>query len=191
MPYLTTLADGSTPSAIPLFNDVHHNFIVANYAADGGCLDNDDGSAWYHIHHNFCVFGGAKTDFDGHEKQSWANLHIYPSVYGPKCYGMLQGFPAEGFAEGYFGNTCVLQNAGEQVYSGGPDVKGLTPAAFARVMVLGNNTIFAPSGSVGGPPGFATYQEFMAAGFDNTTTISGDMPAAATIVSWARALLFE
>jgi len=43
MPYVTLVGDGVTPSAIPAFNDVHHNMIVANYAADGGCLDNDDG----------------------------------------------------------------------------------------------------------------------------------------------------
>ena len=42
-------------------NDVSHNMIVANFAADGGCLDNDDGSAWYLIHDNFCVFGGHKV----------------------------------------------------------------------------------------------------------------------------------
>jgi hypothetical protein len=58
MPYVTLVGDGVTPSAIPAYNDVHHNMIVANYAADGGCLDNDDGSAWYKIHDNACIFGG-------------------------------------------------------------------------------------------------------------------------------------
>ena len=62
MPYVTMVGDGVTPSAIPAFNDVHHNLIVANYAADGGCLDNDDGSAWYKIHDNACLFGGHKSD---------------------------------------------------------------------------------------------------------------------------------
>jgi hypothetical protein len=54
LPYATdvNIKAGST---IPAVNDVHNNFIVANYAADGGCLDNDDGSSYYHIHHNFCV----------------------------------------------------------------------------------------------------------------------------------------
>ena len=47
------------------WTEADSNFIVANYAADGGCLDNDDGSSWYKIHHNFCVFGGHKGDFDG------------------------------------------------------------------------------------------------------------------------------
>lgn len=59
LPYVTDIATGA-PSSTPALNDVHNNFIVANYAADGGCLDNDDGSAYYEIHHNFCVFGGHK-----------------------------------------------------------------------------------------------------------------------------------
>jgi hypothetical protein len=46
MPFVTLVRDGVTPSAIPAANLVHHNFIVANYGADGGCLDNDDGSSW-------------------------------------------------------------------------------------------------------------------------------------------------
>lgn len=37
---------------------------VANYAADGGCLDNDDGSSYYNIHHNYCVYGGTPLTFD-------------------------------------------------------------------------------------------------------------------------------
>ena len=58
LPYITEIRDGKTPSTIPAWNNMHHNFIVANYAADGGCLDNDDGSSYYDIHHNYCVFGG-------------------------------------------------------------------------------------------------------------------------------------
>ena len=46
LPYITTVRNG-TASTIPAFNEAHHNFIVANYAADGGCLDNDDGSSYY------------------------------------------------------------------------------------------------------------------------------------------------
>jgi hypothetical protein len=38
MPYATTLRDGKTLSAIPAFIVAERNFIVANYAADGGCL---------------------------------------------------------------------------------------------------------------------------------------------------------
>jgi len=62
MPYITTVADGVTPSAIPAMNVVSKNLIVANYAADGGCLDNDDGSSYYSIDSNFCVYGGHKSE---------------------------------------------------------------------------------------------------------------------------------
>ena len=59
---------------------MHHNFIVANYAADGGCLDNDDGSSYYSIRSNFCVYGGHKQNFDGHDKHAAHNLYVYPQV---------------------------------------------------------------------------------------------------------------
>ena len=39
LPYITDIRDGQNPSTVPAMNDVGHNFIVANYAADGGCLD--------------------------------------------------------------------------------------------------------------------------------------------------------
>ena len=57
MPYVTLVRDGKTPSAIPAPNMVHHNFMVSNFGADGGCLDNDDGSSFYNIYENFCVYG--------------------------------------------------------------------------------------------------------------------------------------
>ena len=108
MPYVTMVRDGVTPSAIPAFNDVHHNMIVANYAADGGCLDNDDGSAWYQIHDNACLFGGHKSDFDGHSKWSFDNLHLYANVYGDRCVEIgAQVLPLPGFPDIYANNTCV------------------------------------------------------------------------------------
>ena len=42
-PFLTDVADPKAPSLIPLYNEIHHNFFVANYGANGGCVDNDDG----------------------------------------------------------------------------------------------------------------------------------------------------
>ena len=44
-PYFTDVPP--VPSAEPLYSRLHNNYIVANYAADGGCYDNDDGSSWY------------------------------------------------------------------------------------------------------------------------------------------------
>ena len=42
MPYVTMVRDGITPSAIPAYTNFTRNFIVNNYAADGGCVDTDD-----------------------------------------------------------------------------------------------------------------------------------------------------
>ena len=69
---------------------VEHNLVVSNYGADGGCLDNDDGTSYYEIRENVCFYGGHKSDFDGHGKVSTRNLHVHPSVYGTKCVGELQ-----------------------------------------------------------------------------------------------------
>jgi hypothetical protein len=189
MPYATTLRNG-TLSAIPAYIVATRNFIVANYAADGGCLDNDDGSAWYQIHHNFCVYGGHKSDFDGHSKQSFGNLHVYPQVYGPRCFAILQAFPAPGFAEEYFNNTCILANAGENVVTV-PRVGNLKPADFAQRILLANNTVYVPGGSAPGPQGFANYSAFVEAGFDAGTVLRADMPDGKTIAEWGAALVFE
>ena len=83
LPFFTTVRDGATPSTVPALNDVHNNFIVANYAADGGCLDNDDGSSYYAIHHNFCVYGGHKQNFDGNSKTGDHNVYVFPQVGRP------------------------------------------------------------------------------------------------------------
>jgi hypothetical protein len=42
-PYLSDVGgeDGMTTTAEPAYSRLHNNFIVANYAADGGCYDND------------------------------------------------------------------------------------------------------------------------------------------------------
>ena len=52
--YITTVATGK-PSFIPAVTEISYNFIVADGDADGGAVDNDDGSSYYDIHHNFAV----------------------------------------------------------------------------------------------------------------------------------------
>ncbi len=141
------------------------------------------------MHHNFCPYGGAKADFDSHSKWSFSSLHVYPSVYGPKCYGILQDLPAAGFTEHYTNNTCILSDAGQPVLSiHGTD--GKSPAEFALSVLLANNTIYVPNGDAAGPTGFANYSAFIAAGYDNGTVIKADMPSADLILQWARQLLF-
>ena len=65
--YLTTLRDGKTASFDPLPRTIQGNYIIANYNAAQG-VDNDDGSSWFHIHHNlFYQAEGFKMDYGGHD----------------------------------------------------------------------------------------------------------------------------
>lgn len=195
MPYLTLVRDGVTPSVIPADNDVRANFVVDNMAADGGCWDTDDGSSWYLFRYNFCVFGGHKSDFDGHSKRSVNNLHVYPSVYGPRCLQIgAQRLPMAGYPDVYVNNTCILASADDHVVA--LDVPGddwPNAASFPSQLLLANNTVYAPGGTPGyeGPGGYKTYAAFQAAGYDTSTVIRADVPDASTIISWAAALLAE
>jgi hypothetical protein len=65
---------------VPAANIINRNFMVANYGSNGGCVDNDDGSSFYNITNNFFVFGGHKSDFNGHSKLSWGNVNVYPTA---------------------------------------------------------------------------------------------------------------
>jgi hypothetical protein len=173
LPYITEIRDGKTPSTVPAVNNVHNNFIVANYvslsfacfetvsscssqfsrfvqAADGGCLDNDDGSSYYDIHHNYCVYGGHKQNFDGHSKRGFANVYVYPQVYGAKCVDEEtqgentgtsgpHGLPPKGYAEAYTDNICIL-SAGAPYLSVGGALDDRTD--FEDGLQLRNNTIY-------------------------------------------------
>lgn len=101
----------------------------------------------------------------------------------------MQQFPAPGFQEVYVNNTCIL-NAKQDIVSI-PTVGSLTPASFATMLVIANNTIYTPDGAgAPGPKGFASYAAFIAAGFDSGSVLRSDVPDAATIIEWARALIF-
>ena len=99
-----------------------------------------------------------------------------------------------GCADVYVNNTCVLANAGDQVVDLGVGDRVLpAPADFAQRLTLAGNTIFAPGGApaYGGPPAasgpLSTYADFQAAGYD-TSVVRADVPDAATMIAWARAM---
>jgi hypothetical protein len=109
--YITTVATGQ-PSYIPAVTEIHHNFIVADGDADGGAVDNDDGSSHYSIHHNFGVYGGAKiSNIGGHSQTIHSNVFAFPSVYGPSCLWIGQ-WTKQGYGPHMYNNTC-LQNPGD------------------------------------------------------------------------------
>lgn len=194
LPYVTTVRDGVTPSAVPAVNVIQHNLIVSNYGADGGCVDADDGSSWFDIVSNACFFGGHKTDYDGHSKRSLSNLHVHPSVYGPTCVGLsAQQLPPAGFAEAYMNNTCILSTAGEPVLRFADYVRVASPANFTQQMLVAHNTIYAPNGDAGVRPGkylnISSFAAFSAAGYDRGSVVLSAMPSDDVVAAWARALL--
>jgi len=201
LPYTTEINTGK-PSTVPKLNDVHNNFIVSNYAADGGCLDNDDGSAYYSIHHNFCVFGGHKQNYDGHDKHASFNVYVYPQVYGVKCIdeetqGLYMhtagpgGLPPAGHGESYKNNICILPKSNDPYMESGGNISH--PAQFNSGLALGNNTIYAPGGNVSltiAYTGTFTFEQFQAMGLDLTSRVSADMPSNEQILEWARPLIY-
>ena len=213
---MTDVRDGHTPSTIPAVNDVHNNFIVSNYAADGGCLDNDDGSSYYAIHHNFCVYGGHKCDFDGNNKISSFNVHAYPSVYGTTCVVVgAQSLPVKGYAEGYHDNKCVLPAASapylklegglsgpepngmptwpssRQAIAHGLDGSAASLKAFNDGFIVGNNSVYTADGlaTITCGKDKLMSDKFQAAGYDKSTTFSKQMPTNEVIIGWAKGLL--
>lgn len=177
-PYLTLVYNG-TPSLMMKWNNIHRNFMVANYLAQGA-IDNDDGSAYYHVHSNFFVYGqqGLKSDFAGHDIVHERNIYAYPSGV---CMGdgTLQ---LPGHEDGFMNNTCIISGKGSKYAQ--YDCNGNRSA----LPVMGDNKVYTLSGQATecgvtvqqyqGPPWFR----------DKGTTVA-TLPAPAEIIGWAKDLL--
>jgi hypothetical protein len=139
----------------------------------------------YHIHHNFCVYGGHKSDFDGHSKRSDNNLHVYSSVYGARCVGVgAQFLPVAGFQEMYINNTCILGDANDEVY-GLPFQDAFPPHAqvsnaseFQARFISGGNTIYIPNATARGVGPFKTVRMHALAAAAAQTSAMSDTPRA-------------
>ena len=190
VPYLFPWPNGTANGIKPSYDELAYNFIVAGGGANGGSFDHDDGSSFYYDHDNFEVYGGHKSDFDGHSKRSYNNIHAYSNVYGSKCVGIMNlphASPNNFFAEGYWQNKCVLADAGDGYLDLGSPCS--VDSTLANRMILGNNTIYAPNSSVTVSCGKSyTFAEWAATGADPGTTVA-DLPSAATIIGWARETL--
>ncbi len=128
----------------------------------------------------------AQSDFDGHAKRSFNNIHAYANVYGPKCTG-ISNLPhaAENdfFAEAYSGNKCILSGDDGYLNLGG----GCVPdATLANRIIIGNNTIYTPNASTSVSCGKSyTFPEWVALGLDKGTTVQS-LPTADQIITWAK-----
>jgi len=135
-PYITTIGrHAPQPSVFPQMRNIHHNFMLANYNSQEA-IDNDDGSSFYHTHHNFFVFGdaGLKSDFGGHD--NWHDNNIY--AYAGSCFGLGNNLR-------FVNNTCILR--GDRGYN--------SDCNLPSGMNVSGNYVSTPSGTLsvcGGHP---------------------------------------
>jgi len=131
--YVTDVLNG-TPSVIKQWDDISHNFIIANYNSQEG-IDNDDGSCYYHTHHNVMSYSGngMKNDFGGHDNVHHNNLYAYVG----KGFGICSQLPGH---EDYFYNNTVVMTA-DGNYGGGA-------CSGDAITVVHDNSIYTPHGNV-------------------------------------------
>jgi len=197
VPYTINYPNGTDSGGLkPSYDEISYNFLVAGGGANSGALDHDDGSAFYLDHHNFQVYGGHKSNFDGHSKRSAFNIYAFALVYANSCGRVFPSLPPPSpgglFAEAFTGNTCILGGASDLYFDLGRS--GCTPGpALASQMVFGNNTLFAPPGAGAGAVKCGgqtlSFEEWVASGSDPGSTLNGTVPSSQEIVAWARELL--
>merc|ERR1712019_81196 len=168
-PYLTTVNDG-TPSMRMAWREIHHNFLIDNYSPQEG-VDNDDGSAYYHTHHNFMMYGhqGMKNDFGGHDNHHFDNIYAYIGR-AMGVTGTLDGH------EDYFYNNKVVMTGTDVGNINCKDVK----------TVLKDNSYFTPDGTLSECGG--NLSQAQANGFDIGSTVAST-PSDDDILGWASELL--
>lgn len=182
-PFLTTLFDGQTPSFVPRVRTIARNFIFANYGASEA-VDNDDGSSWFHIHHNvFYQSEGFKMDYGGHDSIFEDNLVISdPSKYSQKCVGFGDFEPGHGHVVRR--NKCVVPSSDRAL-------------AYLDVCEAGNahlfvNEYFSPNGTAiyeCGDVGTHTLQEVQVKYGLEFGSIVRTTPSEYTLMAWTRKIL--
>jgi Right handed beta helix region len=138
-PFLTDIRDG-THSFVPERRVIAYNLIFANYGAAQG-VDNDDGSSWYHEHHNVWYNSdGFKMDYGGHDSIFEDNLVLnYP--HKSNCIGFGSFLPNHGHIVRR--NRCVVPH-----HTDSP-VIGLSDCADpSNAVRIHSNRYYAPGGNV-------------------------------------------
>jgi hypothetical protein len=195
VPYIVNLPNGSPSNGVKPFQDeISFNLLVAGGGANSAALDHEDGSSFYYNHDNVHIYGGHKSNFDGHNKRSVSNLFAFPLVYLPQCMRIFPSLPiatvGSTWAEDFINNTCILAGAADWYLDLG--ASGCAPgAAIATQIVLQNNTVLVPPGSnasVRCGSRVLTFDEWVATGSERGTTL-GAVPPSAQIIAWARTLL--
>ena len=133
-PFLTDVLNG-TPSLLMDWQHIHRNFMIANYESSQA-IDNDDGSGYYHSHHNVLIYSpnGMKSDFSGHDNHHHDNLFAYLDGH---CLGLVDPMP--GHVDYFYNNFCVMDQSATTNYGDFTCNSDITP-------ILHSNQIFTPSG---------------------------------------------
>jgi len=137
-PFLT-LVGHRVPSFTPLIRRIYHNLIFANYNAAQG-VDNDDGSSWFHVHHNVWYDSqGFKMDYGGTDSIYEDNLVItYPPQSGQNCIGF--GSFHRGHGDVVRRNKCIVG------HDGVPSI--LLTDCDDMTAELYQNEYFSPNGTI-------------------------------------------
>jgi len=170
-PYLTTVRTGE-PSVFPQWREIHHNFFIDNYSPQEG-VDNDDGSAYYHTHDNFMVYGGngMKSDFGGHDNHHFGNIYAYAGHSVSVTSDTL-----EGHEDYFYGNKIVMTST---------DL-GRAQCADPKTQ-MHDNKYFAANGNLT-LCGMALAEAQSQLGMEEGSTVS-PLPADDAILGWAKELL--
>jgi hypothetical protein len=175
------------PSLTPLFNTIHHNFLIGNDGAVN-TIDNDDGSSWYRHHDNFLVYGGHKSNYGGHNKFSYNNINVNAKVYQDGSCLRVNAQNLGNYTDGYYNCTCTQDKDGLVAYSlRYCDAKNLSGSALP---IIHDNKIYNPSGkmTIACNKDKITEDQLQAAGRDIGTTVHKS-PANEQIIQWGRLTL--
>jgi hypothetical protein len=123
-PFLTTVRTGE-PSLVMAVREIHHNFFIDNYSPQEA-VDNDDGSNYYHTHHNFLVYGsyGLKSDYGGHDNHHDHNIYAFLGIQA-----MILNHNLPGHETQFDQNRVIFARPGGWVRAYGGNLEGLPCSA--------------------------------------------------------------
>lgn len=190
--YLSDVRDG-TPSWEPKYNDIASNFIIANYGGSQG-FDNDDGSSWYNIHHNFIYGEGLKQDYGGHDSRYHNNVNVVHKYDGQNC---LNTWPfINPYYHNFTDNKCVVLYTGQYGSTGACQHKDIPGSMCVNVddgaqcmCNMANNDYYTPFANATLSCDDMVLLEDLQAGGVEMGSTNSPLPSNDDILSWARDVL--
>lgn len=163
-------------------DELYANFIIGNYYTQNN-IDNDDGSAYFHTHHNLLVYGdhGLKSDFQGHDNFQHHNIHAFLNAEA-----MTSGDPKEKLAghQDKFHHNFVLQKHSHSYVD-----QGSCSCPAPGCTEIHDNSIFTPDGKIDAMCN-RTVEEREKTGVDVGTTVAS-FPPSSSVIDMARRFLVE